>query len=151
MKRTNPPIPILILSGWMAGQESVLQLVDEFVAKGDPVDSLLLVVQQALSRDEKQACKSRYSPRVAYQVCSTPRRTRCVFPLIAYLPGSPKNESSRSGQAELQPRPSTARRTAAVQTRLNPDRRCRGRWRIYSCSRRPIHDPRGAPERAERA
>src|ERR1700730_19178065 len=140
MKRTNPPIPILILSGWMARPESVLHLVDEFVAKLHSVDPLLLVVQQALSRDEKQACESRYSPRVAYQVCSTPRRTRCVFPLIAYLPGSPKNESSRIGQAEVQPRPSTSR-TSAVQTRLNPDSRCRGRWRIYSCSRRSMHHP----------
>src|ERR1700730_14888976 len=150
MKRTNPPIPILILSGWMARPESVLQLVDEFVAKGDPVDSLLLVGQKALSSDEKQACESRYSPRVAYQVCSTPRRTRCVFPLIAYLPGSPKNESSRIGQAEVQPRPSTSR-ISAVQTRLNPDSQRRVVSPIYSCSRRPSHDPRGAPERAERA
>jgi CheY-like chemotaxis protein len=54
MKRTNPQIPILMLSGWGSLPESALQLVDEFVAKGDPVEFLLLAVQQVLSRDEKR-------------------------------------------------------------------------------------------------
>jgi CheY-like chemotaxis protein len=54
MKRTNPRIPILMLSGWVSPPESALQLVDEFVAKGDPVEFLLLAVQQVLSRDEKR-------------------------------------------------------------------------------------------------
>jgi len=54
MKRTNPEIPILMLSGWVSLPESALQLVDEFVAKGDPVEFLLLAVQQVLSRDEKR-------------------------------------------------------------------------------------------------
>jgi CheY-like chemotaxis protein len=54
MKRTNPRIPILMLSGWVSLPESALQLVDEFVAKGDPVEFLLLAVQQVLSRDEKR-------------------------------------------------------------------------------------------------
>ena len=54
MKRTNPRIPILMLSGWVSPPESALQLVDEFVAKGDPVEFLLLAVQQVLSRGEKR-------------------------------------------------------------------------------------------------
>ena len=54
MKRTNPRIPILMLSGWVSLPESALQLVDEFVAKGDPVEFMLLAVQQVLSRDEKR-------------------------------------------------------------------------------------------------
>ena len=54
MKRTNPRIPILMLSNWVSLPESALQLVDEFVAKGDPVEFLLLAVQQVLSRDEKR-------------------------------------------------------------------------------------------------
>jgi CheY-like chemotaxis protein len=54
MKRTNPRIPILMLSGWVSLPESALQLVDEFVAKGDPIEFLLLAVQQALSRDKER-------------------------------------------------------------------------------------------------
>jgi len=54
MKRTNPRIPILLLSGWLSLPESALLLVDEFVAKGDPVEFLLLAVQQVLSRGEKR-------------------------------------------------------------------------------------------------
>jgi CheY-like chemotaxis protein len=54
MKRTNPRIPILMLSGWVSLPESALQLVDEFVAKGDPVQLMLLAVQQVLSRGEKR-------------------------------------------------------------------------------------------------
>jgi len=56
MKRTNPRIP-----------ESVLQVVDEFVAKGDPVEFMLLAVQQVLSRNEKRKPVSAVTrPRVAY-------------------------------------------------------------------------------------
>ena len=33
MKRTNPRIPILMLSGWVSLPESALRIVDEFVAK----------------------------------------------------------------------------------------------------------------------
>ncbi len=54
MKRTNPRIPILMLSGWVSLPDSALQLVDEFVAKGDPVEFMLLAVQQVLSRSEKR-------------------------------------------------------------------------------------------------
>jgi CheY-like chemotaxis protein len=54
MKRTNPRIPILMLSGWASLPESALQLVDEFVVKGDPVEFLLLAVQQVLGRGEKR-------------------------------------------------------------------------------------------------
>jgi len=54
MKRTKPRIPILMLSGWVSLPESALLLVDEFVAKREPVDFLLLAIQQLLSRDEKR-------------------------------------------------------------------------------------------------
>ena len=54
MKRTNPEIPILMLSGWASLPESALRLVDEFVAKGDRVEFMLLTVQQVLSRGEKR-------------------------------------------------------------------------------------------------
>ena len=54
MKRTNPEIPILMLSGWVSLPESALRLVDEFVAKGDRVEFMLLTVQQLLSRGEKR-------------------------------------------------------------------------------------------------
>jgi len=54
MKRTNPRIPILMLSGWVSLPESALQVVDEFVAKGDPIEFILLAVQQVLSRVEKR-------------------------------------------------------------------------------------------------
>ena len=54
MKRTNPRIPILMLSGWVSLPESALQVVDEFVAKGDPVEFMLLAVQQVLSRGKKR-------------------------------------------------------------------------------------------------
>ncbi len=54
MKRTNPEIPILMLSGWVPLPESALRLVDEFVAKGDRVEFMLLTVQQVLSRGEKR-------------------------------------------------------------------------------------------------
>ena len=54
MKRTNPRLPILMLSGWVSLPESALLLVDEFVAKGDPVEFMLLAIQQLLSRGEKR-------------------------------------------------------------------------------------------------
>jgi len=67
MKRTNPRIPILMLSGMVSLPESVLQVVDEFVAKGDPVEFMLLAVQQVLSRNEKRKPVSVVArPRVAY-------------------------------------------------------------------------------------
>jgi CheY-like chemotaxis protein len=54
MKGTNPEIPILMLSGWVSLPESALRLVDEFVAKGDRVEFMLLAVHQVLSRAEKR-------------------------------------------------------------------------------------------------
>src|SRR6266436_9156730 len=41
MKRTNPEIPILMLSGWVSPPESALRLVDEFVSKGERVEFML--------------------------------------------------------------------------------------------------------------
>ena len=54
MKRTNPEIPILMLSGWVSLPESALRLVDEFVVKGDGIEFMLLTIQQVLSRGEKR-------------------------------------------------------------------------------------------------
>jgi DNA-binding response OmpR family regulator len=54
MRRTKPRVPILMLSGWVSLPESALQLVDEYVAKGDPVEFMLLAVQQVLSRSKKR-------------------------------------------------------------------------------------------------
>ena len=54
MKRTKPRVPILMLSGWGSLPESALLLVDEFVAKGDPVEFMLLAIQQLLSRSKKR-------------------------------------------------------------------------------------------------
>ncbi len=54
MRRTKPQVPILMLSGWASLPESALQLVDEYVAKGDPVELMLLAVQQLLSRGNKR-------------------------------------------------------------------------------------------------
>ena len=54
MRRTKPRVPILMLSGWLPLPESALQLVDEFVAKGDPVEFMLLAIQRVLSRGEKR-------------------------------------------------------------------------------------------------
>src|SRR5713101_9706081 len=67
MKGTKPRVPILMLSGWVSLPESALQLVDEFVAKGDPVELMLLAVQQVLSRSVKRKpVRVVTRPRVAY-------------------------------------------------------------------------------------
>ena len=67
MKRTNPRLPILMLSGWVSLPESALLLVDEFVAKGDPVEFMLLAIQQLLSRGEKRKpVRAATRSRVAY-------------------------------------------------------------------------------------
>jgi CheY-like chemotaxis protein len=50
MRRTKPQVPILMLSGLVSLPESAFQLVDGYVAKGDPVEFMLLAVQQVLSR-----------------------------------------------------------------------------------------------------
>jgi two-component system, OmpR family, alkaline phosphatase synthesis response regulator PhoP len=54
MRKTNPRVPILMLSGCMSLPESALQLVDEFIAKEDPVEFLLLAVQQLLRRGARR-------------------------------------------------------------------------------------------------
>ena len=53
MRRTKPQVPILMLSGWASLPESALRVVDEYVAKGDPVEFMLLTVQRVLSRGKK--------------------------------------------------------------------------------------------------
>jgi CheY-like chemotaxis protein len=66
MRRTKPRVPILMLSGWVALPESALQLVDEFVTKGDPVEFMLLAIQQLLSGHKKRrAVRAVNQPRVA--------------------------------------------------------------------------------------
>lgn len=66
MRRTKPRVPILLLSGWMSLPESVLQLVDEIAARGDPVEFLLLAIQQLLSRHKKRKpVRAVTQPRVA--------------------------------------------------------------------------------------
>ena len=66
MRRTKPRVPILMLSGWVSLPESALQLVDEFVAKGEPVEFLLLAIQQLLSRHKKRKpVRAVTQPRVA--------------------------------------------------------------------------------------
>jgi hypothetical protein len=43
-----------MLSGWVSLPESALQVVDEFVTKGDPVEFMLLAIQQLLSRHKQR-------------------------------------------------------------------------------------------------
>ena len=54
MRRTKPRVPILMLSGWVSVPESAFQLVDGYLAKGDPVEFMLLAVHQVLSRGKKR-------------------------------------------------------------------------------------------------
>jgi DNA-binding response OmpR family regulator len=49
MRRSKPRVPILMLSGWVSLPESAFQLVDGYIAKGDPVEFMLLAVRQVLS------------------------------------------------------------------------------------------------------
>jgi DNA-binding NarL/FixJ family response regulator len=66
MRGTKPRVPILILSGWMSPPESALDLVDEFVGKGEPVEFLLLAIHQLLSRHKKpKPVRAITQPRVA--------------------------------------------------------------------------------------
>jgi len=50
----KPRVPILMLSDWVLQRESVLQIVDGFVLKGDPVEFLLLAIHQLLSPHKKR-------------------------------------------------------------------------------------------------
>ena len=54
MRGTKPRVPILMLSDWVLQRESVLQIVDGFVPKGDPVEFLLLAIHQLLSCHKKR-------------------------------------------------------------------------------------------------
>ena len=66
MRRTKPRVPILMVSGWVSLPESALELVDEFVAKGDPVEFMLLAIQQLLSGHKKRRpVRAITQPRVA--------------------------------------------------------------------------------------
>ena len=66
MRRTKPRVPILMLSGWVSLPESALQVVDEFVTKGDPVEFMLLAVHQVLNRRrERKPVRAVTQSRVA--------------------------------------------------------------------------------------
>ena len=66
MRRTKPRVPILMLSGWLSLPESALQLVDGYIAKGDPVEFMLLAVHQVLRRGKKRKpVRAVTQPRVA--------------------------------------------------------------------------------------
>ncbi len=66
MRRTKPRVPILMLSGWVSVPESAFQLVDGYLAKGDPVEFMLLAVHQVLSRGKKRKpVRAVTQPRVA--------------------------------------------------------------------------------------
>jgi CheY-like chemotaxis protein len=54
MRGTKPRVPILMLSDWVLQRERVLQIVDGFVLKGDPVEFLLLAIHQLLSCHKKR-------------------------------------------------------------------------------------------------
>lgn len=65
MRRTKPGVPILMLSGCVSLPETALQLVDGYVAKGDPVEFMLLAVHQVLSRGKKRKPVRTVQSRVA--------------------------------------------------------------------------------------
>jgi CheY-like chemotaxis protein len=72
MRRTKPGIPSLMLSGWVSLPESALLLVDEFVAKGDPVEFMLLAIRQVLNGCEtRKPVGGITHPRVAYHDSET--------------------------------------------------------------------------------
>jgi DNA-binding response OmpR family regulator len=66
MRRSKPRVPILMLSGWVSPPESAFQLVDGYIAKGDPVECMLLAVRQVLSRGKtRQPVRAVTQSRVA--------------------------------------------------------------------------------------
>ncbi len=65
MRRTKPGVPILMLSGCVSLPETALQLVDGYIAKGDPVEFMLLTVHQVLSRGKKRKPVRAVQSRVA--------------------------------------------------------------------------------------
>ena len=48
MRKSHPAVPILMLSGCVSVPKSVLQLVDEFIPKGNPNKFLLSAVERLL-------------------------------------------------------------------------------------------------------
>lgn len=77
MKKMNPPVPILMLSGCVSLPERALRLVDEFIPKGNPAEFLLLAVQQLLSRGEKRKpVRAVIGSRVAKEGVAHPYRTK---------------------------------------------------------------------------
>jgi DNA-binding response OmpR family regulator len=65
MRRTKPGVPILMLSGCVSLPETALQLVDGYIAKGDPVEFMLLAVHQVLSRGKNRKPVRAVPSRVA--------------------------------------------------------------------------------------
>ena len=77
MKKMNPPVPILMLSGCVSLPERALRLVDEFIPKGNPAEFLLLAVQQLLSRGEKRKpVRAVIGSRLAKERVAHPYRTK---------------------------------------------------------------------------
>jgi CheY-like chemotaxis protein len=65
MRLTKPRVPILMLSGCVSLPETALQLVDGYVAKGDPVEFMLLAIHEVLSRGKERKPVRAVQSRVA--------------------------------------------------------------------------------------
>lgn len=84
LRKMNPGVPILMLSGYESLPESTLRLVDEFIPKGNSAEFLLLAIQQLLSRGEKRKpVRAVTRPRVAKERLAQPYRTRLPPPFHA--------------------------------------------------------------------
>ena len=77
MQKMNPLVPILMLSACVSLPERALRLVDDFIAKGNPAEFLLLAVHQLLSRGEKRKpVRTVTGSRVANALVAHPYRTK---------------------------------------------------------------------------
>jgi CheY-like chemotaxis protein len=84
LRKMNPGVPILLLSGYESLPESTLRLVDEFIPKGNSAEFLLLAIQQLLSRGEKRKpVRAVTRSRVAKERLAQPYRTRLPPPFHA--------------------------------------------------------------------
>ena len=86
-----------MLSGCESLPENAPQLVDEFIAKEDPIEFLHLAVQPTVEPVAKSESR---------MTCN--REPKPYLDLgIANPSQEPQHESSRTGQSELLPRPKT--------------------------------------------
>jgi len=97
MRKTNPRVPILMLSGCESLPENALQLVDEFIAKENPVESLRLAVQPTVEpvakSESRKTCNREPKPYLDWGTANPSQE--------------PQHESSRTGQSKLLSRPTT--------------------------------------------